>query len=103
MDFVAIDVETAICDNMASICQVGIAGFAVGELVSEWATLVDPGDWFDPFNVFIHGIDEDMVAGAPTLPELATPLLDQLQGKVVICHTHFDRVSLQQAFAALRA
>ena len=99
MDFVAIDVETANPD-MASICQVGIAGYDGDRLAREWSTYVDPEDWFDPFNVAIHGIDEVTVAGAPTLSELAVSLLDQLQGNVVVCHTHFDRVSLQQAFAS---
>jgi DNA polymerase-3 subunit epsilon len=96
---VAIDVETANPD-MASICQVGVAGFEGGQVDREWCTYVDPEDWFDPYNIAIHGIDEDTVAGAPTLPEVVIPLLNQLQGTVVVCHTHFDRVSLQQAFAA---
>jgi DNA polymerase-3 subunit epsilon len=34
MDFVAIDVETANAD-MASICQIGVAGFEAGQVVSE--------------------------------------------------------------------
>jgi len=97
MDFVAIDVETANAD-MASICQIGVAGFEAGQVVSAWVTYVDPEDWFDPYNVAIHGINEDTVAAAPTLPELAIPLLDRLHGTVVVSHTHFDRVSLQQAF-----
>jgi DNA polymerase-3 subunit epsilon len=41
MDFVAIDVETANPD-MASIYQVGIAGFRDGHIVSEWKSLVNP-------------------------------------------------------------
>lgn len=99
MDFVAIDVETA-NPNMASICQVGIASYECGQVAREWCTYVDPEDWFDPFNVLIHGIDEDTVAGAPALPGIVVPLLNQLYGNVVVCHTHFDRVSLNRAFAA---
>lgn len=98
MDFVAIDVETANA-NMASICQIGLAAYSSGSLVDEWKTYVDPLDFFDPMNVSIHGITEETVAGAPTLPEIAEPLLSRLNGCVVLCHTHFDRVSVHQALS----
>ena len=70
VDFVAIDVETANPD-MASICQVGIAGFCEGESVLEWGTFVDPQDYFAPLNIMVHGITESIVADAPTFPEVA--------------------------------
>ncbi len=97
MDFVAIDVETA-NPNMASICQIGLAGYRDGRIVSEWESLVDPADWFSPVNTEVHGITEDMVVGAPTLPELADVLLQHLDGNVVACHTSFDKVAIHQAF-----
>lgn len=99
MDFVAIDVETANPD-MASVYQVGIAGFRDGHIVSEWKSLVNPEDWFSPANVHVHGITEDMVADAPTLPEFEPALRERLDGGIVVCHTPFDRVSLHQAFEA---
>lgn len=97
MEFVAIDVETANAD-MSSICQLGLAYFRDGELVDEWATYVDPEDYFDAINVYIHGIDADVVRGAPTLPQVVSPLMQWLDGRVAVCHTHFDRVSMQQAY-----
>lgn len=99
MDFVAIDVETA-NPNMASICQVGLARFRDGVLVDEWVSLVDPGDWFSPFNIDVHGITEEMVVGAPTLPEVEEVLRAFLEGSVVVSHTPFDRLSIHQAFGA---
>jgi DNA polymerase-3 subunit epsilon len=96
MNFVAIDVETANAD-MASICQIGIVGCKNGNLSDEWKTYVDPEDYFDGFNVSIHGIDESAVTGAPTFPQLTDTLRTHLQGRVVVCHTHFDRVALHQA------
>ena len=66
MDFVAIDVETANSD-MASICQIGVARFAGGQVVEEWSTLVDPEDYFDAMNVYVHGIEPHMVKGQPKL------------------------------------
>ncbi|MBU4272644.1 MAG: 3'-5' exoribonuclease [Planctomycetes bacterium] len=96
MNFVAIDVETANAD-MASICQIGLVGCENGNLSDEWKTYVDPEDYFDGFNVSIHGIDESVVNGAPTFPELTDTLRTYLEGKVVVCHTHFDRVAMHQA------
>jgi len=94
--FTAIDVETANAD-FASICQVGIVRFDAGQVVSQWQSLVNPEDYFSPVNVGIHGITDESVASAPTLPQLHECLVAQLDGNVVICHTAFDRVSIQRA------
>ena len=96
MNFVAIDVETANAD-MASICQIGLVKFEDGVLSDEWKTYVDPEDYFDGINMSIHGISESVVKGAPTFPELADTLNSYLEGTVVVCHTHFDRVAMYQA------
>jgi DNA polymerase-3 subunit epsilon len=96
MNFVAIDVETANAD-MASICQIGLVKCGNDTLSDEWKTYVDPEDYFDGINVSIHGIDESAVKGAPRFPELADTLRSYLEGTVVVCHTHFDRVAMHQA------
>lgn len=96
MDFVAIDVETANA-RLGSVCQVGVAGYEGGQLVGEWATLVDPEDYFDPMNIFIHGIQEEDVQGAPTWPQVVSTLDTWLGGTVAVCHTHFDRAAVRQA------
>lgn len=97
MDFVAVDVETANAD-MASICQIGIAVFRRGALVAEWRSYVDPEDYFDPVNISIHGITEEMVLGQPTLPDLVGEVIERLEQDVVVSHTHFDRVAVRQSF-----
>lgn len=96
MDFVAIDVETANAD-VASICQVGIATCRNGAICDEWKTYIDPEDHFSFINVGIHGIDEDKVKGAPTFKDVAGHVQEFLNGRVTVCHTHFDRISLQQS------
>ena len=96
MDFVAIDVETA-NPNLASICQIGIAGFSDGVLSFEWKSYVDPQDYFHPMNVAVHGIDAPVVVGAPPFPKLAEIMFDKLRGTVVACHTPFDRIAIHQA------
>ena len=98
MNFVAIDVETA-NPNMGSICQIGIAKFADGELVDEWVSLVDPEEHFDDVNTSIHGIDQSMVQGKPKLPALAQKIHEYLHGTITVCHTHFDRIAIARAFA----
>lgn len=98
MDFVAIDLETANAD-MASICQVGLAGFENGDLVAEWVSYVDPQDYFDAISISIHGITPEMVEGQPTLPDIVDEILGRLDSQVVVSHTHFDRVAIHQAFS----
>jgi len=97
MNFVAIDVETANAD-MGSICQIGLAKYVNGVLSDEWKTYIDPEDYFDEINVGIHGIDESVVVGAPIFSKVIGTLHTYLDDSVVVCHTHFDRVAMQQAF-----
>lgn len=96
MRFIVIDVETANAD-MASICSIGIAAFENGKLASEWYSLIDPDDYFDPINVSIHGIRELDVQGAPTFRDVAAEIDKWLVQQVVVTHTHFDRVAMHQA------
>ncbi len=95
-EFVAIDVETANPD-VSSICQIGIAKFSGNQIVEEWVTLINPQDYFDFFNVEIHGITERDVIYAPTFPEILEKLEYFLVGNVCVCHTHFDRISITKA------
>ncbi len=96
MRFVAIDVETANPD-MASICQIGAATFADGQLQAEWKSLVDPEDYFDGFNSSIHGIEKHHIVDAPTFAAVSGELFDFLGNQIVIAHTHFDRTAIAQA------
>jgi DNA polymerase-3 subunit epsilon len=97
MEFVAIDVETANAD-MSSICQIGVALFCKGQLVEEWKTYVDPEDYFDGINVSIHRIDEKTVKGGPIISDISAEICRFLDQRVSVCHTHFDRVAIHQAF-----
>jgi DNA polymerase-3 subunit epsilon len=96
MNFTAIDVETA-NPNMSSICQIGLVKYENSVLSDEWKSYVDPESYFNGINVSIHGIDESIVKGAPKFSELAETLHSYLEGTVVVCHTHFDRVALYRA------
>ena len=97
MKFVALDFETA-NPSLDSICQIGVVVFADGCVVDSWETLVDPEDYFDGWNVSIHGIEESHVVGAPKFPEIFQRLCDLLVGQIVIHHTPFDTAALTRAF-----
>ncbi|MHB8302899.1 MAG: exonuclease domain-containing protein [Acidobacteriaceae bacterium] len=96
MDFVAVDVEAA-NSNLSSICQVGAAIFSGGRVCKTWETLVNPEEYFDPVNVWIHGIDEQQVRYSPTWCTVYETLRPLIEGRVVVSHTGFDRVSLLRA------
>lgn len=97
MEFVAIDVETA-NSNMASICQIGVAKFSNGKLIEEWCSLIDPEDYFDPMNIYIHGIDEETVVGKPAFSEVVEILKKYLESSICVSHMPFDQRALNKAF-----
>lgn len=97
MNFVAIDVETANSDY-SSICQIGIAKYVNGKLSDEWESFLDPEDEFSRFHTYIHGIECSTVKGAPKFSEIAHIVSNYISNQVVICHTHFDRVSVQRTY-----
>lgn len=96
LTFNSIDVETANADR-ASICQIGIVQVRDGNIRDQWQTLVDPEDWFDPWNVSIHGINESDVRGSPTLPQVRDELRIRLRGSILVSHTSFDRIAFERA------
>ncbi len=98
MNFVAIDVETANPD-LSSICQIGVAKYTEGQLVEAWSELINPEDFFDPENIAIHGITEQAVQGHPTFPRVVDTLNAFLDGSIVVSHTSFDRVSMNQTYS----
>lgn len=97
MKFIALDVETANAD-LASICQIGIAHFEDGRFCEKWESLVDPEDDFYPLNIGIHGINESMVADAPTFPSLSEIVTKKLVNTVVVSHTPFDQTAIRLVF-----
>lgn len=96
MNFIAIDVETANADY-SSICQIGIAEFKDGKVVDKWKVLINPEDYFDPFNVSIHGISEKDVENAPTFTQVYNELQEKLNDKIAVHHMPFDRIAINRA------
>jgi DNA polymerase-3 subunit epsilon len=96
MGFVALDFETA-NPSLASICQIGVVEFDNNSHTEIWQTLVNPEDYFDPMNVYIHGINEDDVQDVPTFPQIYDKLRGYLAGRIVAHHTGFDKTAFVRA------
>jgi DNA polymerase-3 subunit epsilon len=96
-EYFALDVETANA-SAASICQIGIVHFKDHQIVDEWVSLINPLTFFDPFNVSIHGIDEDDVAKSPPFATIYPRLEDVLGGGFIVHHGHFDRTAFTAAY-----
>jgi DNA polymerase-3 subunit epsilon len=96
MNYFALDVETANADY-SSICQIGIAEFQNGQLISVWSSLINPESYFDPFNTYIHGISEEDVVNAPTFKKVYDELFNRLSGQITIHHMPFDKIAITRA------
>ena len=97
LNFAAVDVETA-NSNVSSICEVGIAVVRSAKITEVWTQLIDPDDFFDPYNTAIHSINHNMVRGCPRFEEICDKVAEYL-GEIVISHTLFDRRAISKAFA----
>jgi DNA polymerase-3 subunit epsilon len=95
-DFIALDVETANAD-FSSICSIGLVHFRSGSVFKSLTILVDPEDEFDAFNIAIHGIRPEDVAGKPTMAEVFPVISASLSDVVVVHHSHFDKTALARA------
>ena len=96
MNFVAIDVETA-NNDIASLCQIGIASYANGELVNEWSSLINPQADFGHFNIKIHGIQPHDVKNSPTFSDVYQQIAQLLSNKYIVSHTFFDRTAIENS------
>jgi DNA polymerase-3 subunit epsilon len=96
MKYVALDVETANADY-SSICQIGIALFEDSEVTDTWSSLVNPEDYFDPFNISIHGITEKDVKKAPIFPEIIETMRSFTTAYITVHHMPFDKVAITRA------
>jgi len=68
-------------------------------VVSEWSTLVNPGENIPPAIQALTGITNAMVADAPAFEDLASDLYERLDGRVLVAHNaRFDYGFLRREF-----
>lgn len=88
LNFTAIDFETA-NSYRGSPCSVGLVKVQEGQITAERHWFIRPpesADWFDSFNVAIHGITPEMVESAPRWNELLPHILDFIGSDVLVAH-----------------
>lgn len=86
--WVAIDFETANAFP-GSVCAVGLVRVADGKIIGEWSSLIRPPqgyDYFDPWNVGIHGITAADVADAPGWEPTLKQIMAFADGDPFVAH-----------------
>ena len=99
MKFVAIDFETA-NSKRSSACALGLVVVEQGIIKEKRYWLIKPSElYFDPFNVYIHGITEEDVRNEPEFPEVWAQAKAYLDGNLVFAHNaSFDMSVLRYVF-----
>lgn len=89
--FLVVDFETT--GNKAKegdqIIQVGAVLIEGGEIISQYATLINPGIPIPAFIQQLTQINDEMVAQAPSIDEILPKLLPMLDGAVFVGHNVF--------------
>lgn len=101
--YVLLDLETtgghATQDRVTEIAVVRVEQ---GVEVARWSTLVNPGVAISGFIERLTGINNAMVADAPTFAQVGPQLLQLLDGAVLVAHNvRFDHGFLQSEFARI--
>ena len=88
LDFVAIDFETA-NRSSASACALAVIVFKDGKVAEEHSWLIRPHEdvnFFNYFNVLIHGITYEQVQDKPQFDELWPTILGLMDKQMVVAH-----------------
>ncbi len=101
--FVVVDLETtggsADADTITEIGAVKVRG---GEVVGEFATLIDPGRSIPPYIVELTGITTAMLIDAPRIERVLPGFLEFAHGSVLVAHNaRFDTGFLRAAASRL--
>lgn len=98
ISYVALDVETA-NEYRRSICSIGLVKFQNGTVIDSFYSLINPEEYFDPFNTFIHGISEEDVTNSPTFPQIKDKIIDFIGDDIIVAHyAQFDINALKDAY-----
>ncbi|MCQ8194823.1 DEDDh family exonuclease [Streptomyces rugosispiralis] len=100
--YAVVDVETTGLARDDRIVSAAVYQLdARGAVQDHWYTLVNPQR--DPGPVWIHGLTEEMLAGAPRFPEIAAELSARLADRVLVAHNAaFDWSMLAREYARTR-
>lgn len=83
--FAVLDLETTGTGRSCRIVEIALVRLDPrGRITEEWETLVHPGMLIP--NAHIHGIDDELVAGAPSFEEIVGILAAKLHEHVLVAH-----------------
>ncbi|MFI9505512.1 DEDD exonuclease domain-containing protein [Nocardia sp. NPDC052566] len=99
--FVVVDLETTgTSPDADAITEIGAVKVRGGEVLGEFATLVNPGREIPPAVVHITGITTAMVYAAPRIESVLPGFLEFAAGSVLVAHNaRFDMAFLRAAAA----
>lgn len=97
--YAVVDVETTGLARDDRIVSAAVYQLdARGAVQDHWYTLVNPQR--DPGPVWIHGLTEEVLEGAPRFPEIAGELAERLADRVLVAHNAaFDWSMLAREYA----
>ncbi|MFW0791706.1 DEDD exonuclease domain-containing protein [Gordonia sp. CPCC 205333] len=99
---VVVDLETTGGASTDAITEIGAVRIQRGEVVGEFATLVDPGREIPPQIVTLTGITSAMVTAAPTIESVLPSFFEFARGAVLVAHNaRFDTGFLRRGAQAL--
>ncbi len=101
--FVVVDLETTGASaDTESITEIGAVKIRGGQVIGEFATLVDPGRSIPPYIVELTGITTAMLIGAPRIDRVLPAFLEFAHGTVLVAHNaRFDTGFLRAAASRL--
>ncbi|MBB5139683.1 DNA polymerase-3 subunit epsilon [Thermocatellispora tengchongensis] len=101
--FVVFDLETTGGSPAEhAITEIGAVKVRGGEVLGEFATLVDPGGPIPPFISVLTGITDSMVMAAPRIDSVLPAFLEFITGATLVAHNSpFDTGFIKAACAAL--
>ncbi|KAA5821870.1 DNA polymerase III subunit epsilon [Algibacter amylolyticus] len=100
MMYTIIDVETTGQGN--KLTEISIFKFDGAEIIDEFTSLINPESHIPDYITALTGIDNGMVAHAPTFTELAEDILKITENTIFVAHNvNFDYNAIRNEFKAI--
>ncbi|MDN5896019.1 MAG: DEDD exonuclease domain-containing protein, partial [Nocardioides sp.] len=102
--FCVVDLETTggSAASGSMITEIGAVKVRGGEILGEFATLVNPHDQIPPFIAVLTGITNSMVADAPSIDSALPSFLEFARGCVLVAHNAPFDIGFLKHFAELQ-
>ena len=100
--FIVFDTETPNWRN-DRMCSIGISTVEDGHITGERYELIDPEEEFADFNMQLHGITPELVAGKPRFSDIWPELRPIFEGGILVAHNApFDMAVLAKCLGHYR-